>query len=375
MAELDSFVPEREHEAAPGPRAGVLLLIVILLALGAGCRRETTLGDAAGTPRAPDAIERQYRRGPLTVRVSASSAEMTIADRLELQLEAELPENYTLELPEFGETLDEFVVVDRTTTPPELVAGGRLRTVRSCVLEPFLPGEYRIPSLEFRFAPATDPEHVQALSTEPLTIIVHSLLPDASAEPTIDDIRGPAALPRGPLNRTVIGVAALAAAAVLAAALLWRRRRRRRAAVVPTLPAHELAYRELAALQAARLIENGEIERFYVWVSAILRRYIENRFGLHAPERTTEEFLAELGTLVREGGPPHLEPQHQQQLDRFLNHCDLVKFAAYQPETVESKSTFELCRTFVADTAETGTNGTDGDGSPGVRQPAATGRR
>ena len=57
------------------------------------------------------------------------------------------------------------------------------------------------------------------------------------------------------------------------------------------IPAHEQAYRELERLLARELIEKGQVKEFYAGVSGVLRRYIENRFGLKAPERTTEEFL------------------------------------------------------------------------------------
>ena len=50
--------------------------------------------------------------------------------------------------------------------------------------------------------------------------------------------------------------------------------------------------RSADAPAAERLVERGELERYYVGLSAIVRRYLEDRFGLRAPEMTTEEFLA-----------------------------------------------------------------------------------
>ena len=58
----------------------------------------------------------------------------------------------------------------------------------------------------------------------------------------------------------------------------------------------------------------------------MLRHYIEDRFGLRAPEQTTEEFLAELRQK-------HVFGERQKDLLRaFLEHCDLVKFAELQTE-------------------------------------------
>lgn len=85
----------------------------------------------------------------------------------------------------------------------------------------------------------------------------------------------------------------------------------------PTLSAEEAARRRLQA--ALAWIEDPE--RFTVEVSEAARKYLEDRFGLRAPERTTEEFLAELSGSVA------LDGRHKELLADFLTRCDLVKFA------------------------------------------------
>jgi hypothetical protein len=119
----------------------------------------------------------------------------------------------------------------------------------------------------------------------------------------------------------------VAAAVALAAAAWWAWRwwqRRRLAAPAntpPPLPAHVEARRRLEA--AWQLL--GDPEKFTVAVSAALRWYLERRFHLPAPERTTEEFLQDLQrTLV-------LQPRHKELLADFLTECDLIKFARFEP--------------------------------------------
>ena len=46
-------------------------------------------------------------------------------------------------------------------------------------------------------------------------------------------------------------------------------------------------------MEEAQYPEN-ELDQFYQELSMILRRYIEGRFGLSAPEQTTEEFLVSI---------------------------------------------------------------------------------
>ena len=106
-------------------------------------------------------------------------------------------------------------------------------------------------------------------------------------------------------------------------------------------PAHEIAYARLRALVAENLVEVGRIKEFYERISGILRYYIEDRFDLHAPERTTEEFLSELQhTSV-------LEISDKDVLGEFLVHCDLVKFARHAPTTEQIQRSFDLVKDFI----------------------------
>ena len=88
----------------------------------------------------------------------------------------------------------------------------------------------------------------------------------------------------------------------------------------------------------------GRIKEFYEQISDILRHYIEHRFNLRAPERTTEEFLAELTSA------DVLSKQDQERLGEFLQHCDLVKFAKYNPTTEQIQKTFDLVKDFIETT-------------------------
>ena len=91
------------------------------------------------------------------------------------------------------------------------------------------------------------------------------------------------------------------------------------------MPADQRARERLA--QALALIDQPE--RFCTVVSEITRTYLEERFGLRAPDQTTEEFLAELPRSIV------LDLRHKQFLGDFLTRCDLVKFARFEPTRAE----------------------------------------
>lgn len=120
----------------------------------------------------------------------------------------------------------------------------------------------------------------------------------------------------------------LAAAALAALALWWWRRQKARAPEKPAevspeqlIPPHVRAKRRLE--EALRLLDQPK--PFVIAVSDALRQYLEEQFDLHAPERTTEEFLDEVQSS------PLLDAGQKALLADFLTRCDLVKFARYEP--------------------------------------------
>jgi hypothetical protein len=107
----------------------------------------------------------------------------------------------------------------------------------------------------------------------------------------------------------------------------WRSWRKRRALVplTPPVPAHVRAKQKLQ--EALALI--NQPRPFCILVSDTVRQYLEERFDFRAPERTTEEFLHELQATNL------LTPEQKRSLGDFLNRCDLVKFARYEPHEPE----------------------------------------
>jgi hypothetical protein len=141
--------------------------------------------------------------------------------------------------------------------------------------------------------------------------------------------------------------ALLALVALAVVAWLWWRRRKPAAPPAirtPVLTPFDLAVQAFRRLLEDQLIERGLPDEFYTRLSDIVRHYLEGRFHLRAPERTTEEFLYEVSrdhTLAQE---------HKDLLGRFLEECDLVKFARHRPASADMKRAFDAAEKFVNDT-------------------------
>lgn len=311
-----------------------------VLLLWAGC------GEPATEPAAPAAeVRAQSDAAELVVRLDRERAPITEAVLVQVQLIVD--EGRQVEFPERIGSPEDFAQGASDVADPRLLDDGRVAYERGYELEAFLPGEFDLGRIAVEHWPAGSEGAREEIAAEGLTVAVDSVLA-AGDEAEFRDIRGPVdpPLPWGLIAASLLGALLLAAAAVWA----WRKRKPSEGSpeAAPLPPPHTAALEALDRLLAEDLIERGEYKLFYGLLSNIVRRYVEDRFGIHAPERTTEEFLHEL-----KGGQA-LGPAHQSLLKMFLEHSDLVKFAEMTPARADVNRSVDLCRRFIHETAPRG---------------------
>lgn len=318
-----------------------VLLCSCLFWVGAGCEKSTD--DDVG--KSTFEIDKKYERGPLTVHVRTDKAKMTIAETVLLELEAAIEPGYEVRAPKVGEVLENFGIVDWDNPGDKLDQDNRVVSTYQYRLEPFLSGTFTIPAFTFAFHDVNSPEEKKyELTTEPIDIEVTSLLGEQRAELKIEDIEDVIDVPKKASSWWVWLLVSIVLIGAGTGLWLYLRSKRGKELVRLFKPAHELAYERLRALVKEDLVTAGRIKEFYERISNILRHYIEHRFNLKAPERTTEEFLAELAyTDV-------LEATDKESLGEFLEHCDLVKFARHHPTPEQIQKTFDLVKDFIEKT-------------------------
>ena len=154
----------------------------------------------------------------------------------------------------------------------------------------------------------------------------------------IQDIRGPIDIPTAApwVHRLLLTLVVLA----VLGGIWWALRRRAR---------KQAEFRESAAARArARLSEAwawvDQPERFCTRLSEVVRVYLEERFGLKAPDQTTEEFLASLPQSSE------LEPGLKPIMEEFLTQCDWVKFAQGDPGRIECERLHQMASRLVDET-------------------------
>ncbi len=177
----------------------------------------------------------------------------------------------------------------------------------------------------------------------------------------IREVKPPIAIPTGwAWVGWLLGLAALVTIAWWA----WRRwlKSRQKPAVTIVIPPHVVARDQLRA--ALELLDRPE--PFCVTVSGVVRHYLEAQFRLHAPERTTEEFLDELQSS------PMLDLNLKRLLGDFLMRCDLVKFAQARPGKDELRNLYDSAVRLVDETAPSPLNPLP-TGAPAASPTVATG--
>jgi hypothetical protein len=325
----------------------ILLGLVVVSALAAAAEEEG--GNEWQSPDGEE-LRAETERGPVRVVLVVRPAEPVIGDVIELELEVRSEAGVEVLMPEFGEALGRFEIID--FAPNErLDDAGRTIARQKYRLQPSRSGPQSIPPLRIEFVdrragnpPAPEGEDAYEILTERIALDVASILAaDAPLvlHPAHSDL-GPRREALGPWWAWVLGALLVVAASgpfVWRAFVVARARRRQQSA-------YELARAELDALLAGGLPSEGTMDAFYVQLSLLVRSYLEDRFGLRSPELTTQEFLTEMGRS------PDLARSHQRLLRDFLEQADLVKFAGLRPGAAAVSESIAAAQRFLEETRD-----------------------
>jgi hypothetical protein len=293
------------------------------------------------------AIEKPYYKGPLRVQIRLQKATMPLSGFTALEIITEIDPEYEIQFPAINEVLKQFKIQNAKEQSETMSGNNKPLKVYHYDLEPLEVGQCEIPSLTFTFVPK-DPQqqglNQSTLVTEPLWIEVTTSLPVDMQDITIEDIEDVVEMKdRYHWAWFLVGPIVLVIIVTATIALLCKKK-----TIVETKriykSAHQIAFEMLKTIADEKMIEQGQIKLFYEKLSGCLRQYIENRFQLRAPEQTTEEFLENLKTSSV------LQLEYKQELQKFLEHCDLVKFARYQPSNEQINESLTIAEQFVEKT-------------------------
>jgi hypothetical protein len=259
---------------------------------------------------------------------------------MELTIEAASGDSF--EVPQIGTTLGGFDVLSSSRQTGQ-VNGIRRATLRFTVLT-LDSGDVTLPAIPVAITRADGTRGI--IDAGPVSLTVSSLMSGKFDPAAIRDIKGPVTIDVSWAWWWVVAACAGGAMAMLGALTLWRQRTRR---LVQPISAHEWALGQLDALEREALPESGQTHPFWVRLSDIVRQYVERRFDLRAPERTTPEFLHEARSHAA------LSEEHRTLLAQFLRTADMVKFAGVRPAAADCSSALDMARILVRQTVPVAT--------------------
>ena len=277
-----------------------------------------------------------------------------IADQLEygFQLDS-VAEGTRIALPDFSRASNDTLTLVRgwqidTTArlrvrQPGVKGRARLYNLRgSIVLAPFEEGTYRLPD----FAVLRDAD---TLLFEGMELEVKTMPVDTAAF-QIHDIKGQMRYPLT-LRELLpwIGLLWLLAVLVILTVSLIQIRRRRSAGdtAAPRDPAYIVALRELDKWRGDKFWAPERQKTFYSGITDTLKTYIEDRFGVDAPEMTT----AELFDALRQADD--LPADLREELRDLFERADFVKFAKHVASDEDNARALPTAVRFVTSTYQT----------------------
>ncbi len=309
-------------------------------------------------------------RGPLRLTVEAEPKELTVGDMVRVRVVLEAPDEYEVQLPDAAAFE---LLPARLAATPEPRPGER-GTVwqREFVLDPAVSGKLEVPPLEVKYWRRADRSLTvaarinDAAQTQPveqaslpdghgpeqlivgrsLTVEVRSVLTAQDKPESPRDITATRLPPKPPRPAwqwaVLVGGVVAGVCGLYFGYRAWRKWATR--PPPPILP-EVWALRALAELEALDWDVPEHVRAGYYRLTEIVREYIERKFGLAAPEMTTEEFLRALSRR------PQALPYDAYRLREFLEACDRVKYAAVQPGVEETRGVIVAARAFVNATA------------------------
>ena len=269
---------------------------------------------------------------PISIEVSIDSAQVTVGDPVHYSLWVRRHGDIRIQEPEMQEHFGELELRDWRRLADRTLEDGLVESGFQYDLVAWKPGEYEIEPVSIRFVTAdgdTGSVRSDAVRVTVESVRIEDVTPQEAED--IQDIKGPLTI-SGRLPWALILIVLLILAAVGIGLWLYLRHKRRSVGkeTLPTPAKPFDVWAELDRIAAMGLLRQGRYKAYYTLISEVLRRYIEQRYGIEAMERTTYELCSELGndgvvdSVVR-------------RIEDFLSECDLVKFAKFIPalETME----------------------------------------
>jgi hypothetical protein len=313
------------------------LIVLLPLLLICGCN-DSSKSDIKQWEIDSDWIE----KGPVKARLKLAKKNLSILEDQHMILEIQGPPDIDIETPSLDQRLGDYQSVpwradtyDKDENSQTILKYFALNRLES--------GEQVVPPIEVRYHQSSGNQSISTSLKLPAQYFNFTPIQDmALVEKNLEKPLGLANLKPFPWVKVVLIFLGVVVTILLLIFIIdYLKKKPKEKPAPPPIPAHILAWRELEALVKQHKSGDLSPELFVSELCNVLRRYIERRFELKAPELTTEEFL---NLLIKDGG--ELKSQ-QTVLKQFLEFTDLVKFANQKVQDEDVEKGFAFIKTFI----------------------------
>ncbi len=232
---------------------------------------------------------------PVNAAAALDRSTITVGDPAFLTVYADAEAGYQVADPTIAHTVGDLEVLEVLPSGRSTRSGGLARWTFRYRVTAWVVGDLNVPPIDI---PYNGPNGVTGVArTAPLLFHVASVIQAGEDTTDVKPLKPQLDLPEAfvaKLARIAMAVAAAVAFTVLAGVIFWMLLRRREdIAAEERLTPVQRALRELDALAEQRLPEKGRTAEHYELLTASLRRYAVQRFGVE-PGRTSRELRAAL---------------------------------------------------------------------------------
>ena len=232
---------------------------------------------------------------PVNAAATLDRATITVGDPAFLSVYADAEAGYQVGDPTIAHTIGDLEVLEVLPSGRSSRPGGIARWTFRYRVTAWVVGDLAVPPIEI---PYSGPNGVTGVAmTVPLVLHIATVIRDGEDTSDVKPLKPQLDLPEAfaaKLGRIALAVAAVVAFTALAGLIFWMLLRRRvQISAEERLTPVQRALRELDALAEQRLPEKGKTAEHYALLTASLRRYAVQRFGID-PGRTTRELRAAL---------------------------------------------------------------------------------
>jgi hypothetical protein len=237
----------------------------------------------------------------------------------------------------------DWVIMSRQENDPKFNSRtGFWEKVERVKLMTYLDGKVEIPAINTQFQlPQQPPTEYRSMA------VVLDVEPKVNRKGELDvslrDIKSPIWM----VSFWQLALALLAALAILGA-IAWYSRKNgflnMDSKAAPSRPPEEIALEKLEVLKISGFLEKGNFKAYYIELTDILRYYLEGRYSVSAPDRTTTELMRELKNI--------LDRKDVSDLRDLLERSDMIKFAKGSPDYKEIDLDWNLVKNFVDKTTQ-----------------------